>query len=100
MIIQYSIADGLQLLEPHAFNSFKIVLIGVAGDEVPLIDGVMFSDPANALVRQALVSDLAGSLADPEWQAAYARMIDAARRFGWIDSETGAIRAHVERMAA
>lgn len=100
MIIQYSIADGLQLLEPHAFNRFKVVLVGVATDELPLIDGVMFSDRANALVRQTLVSELAGTLADPEWLAAYAKMVEAARRFGWIDSETGAICAHVERAAA
>lgn len=32
---------------------------------------------------------------DATWQAGFAAMIDFARRHGWIEEGTGAIRAHV-----
>jgi len=52
-----------------------------------------------ALVSIELVPALPGRPDDAAWEAAYTHMIEQARKHGWIDAETNAIRAHVEREA-
>jgi hypothetical protein len=59
--------------------------------------GIIFIDDHNALVPIDLVPELPGRPADGTWQPAYAEMVAKARERGWIDIQTNAIRAHVER---
>jgi hypothetical protein len=61
------------------------------------IENIAFVDPRNALVPIDLVLALPGRPDDRAWEAAYADMIEQARKHGWIDAEANAIRAHVER---
>jgi hypothetical protein len=41
---------------------------------------------------------LSGRAGDKEWNDQASATIDYARRSGWIDAATGAIRAHIERV--
>ena len=96
MIVEYSSASGLRLLEPNDFRKFKVVLRAPLATSQPLIDGVTFIDEANALVRINVAPCLPGVPDNAEWQAGYDKMVGAARSHGWIDETRGAIRAHVE----
>ncbi|MBT1509287.1 hypothetical protein KIP88_02120 [Bradyrhizobium sp. SRL28] len=99
MIVQYSSSDGLTLVEPEDFRNFKLVLRGATEDRSPSIVGITFVDERNALISIELVPTLPGRSDGESWQKGYFAMIEAARKHGWIDAQTGAIRAHVERSA-
>jgi hypothetical protein len=96
VIVEYSAAGGLRLREPDDFHKFKIVLRAPLSTSRPLIDGVMFIDEENALVRISIVPSLPGAPGDAAWREGYDKMVGAARKQGWIDETGNAIRAHVE----
>ena len=98
MIVQYSSSEGLTLVEPEDFRNFKL-LRGATEDRSPSIEGITFVDERNALISIELVPTLPGRPDGESWQKSYFAMIEAARKHGWIDAQTGAIRAHVERSA-
>jgi len=97
MIVEYTSGDGLRLVDPEDFKKFKVVLRGPLDAAQPDIDGVKFVDDANALVGIELVPGLPGAPAGEDWHAGYAKMLEAAAKYGWIDDRTRSIRAHVER---
>jgi hypothetical protein len=99
MIVQYSSSEGLTLVEPEDFRNFKLLLRGATEDRSPSIEGITFVDERNALISIELVPTLPGRPDGESWQKSYFAMIEAARKHGWIDAQTGAIRAHVERSA-
>lgn len=99
MIVEYSSQGGLRLAEADDFRKFRLVLRGRFAATRPDIDGVTFVDDNNALVGIDVVPRLQGAAADAEWQAGFAKMVEAAGKYGWIDEGTGSIRAHVEREA-
>lgn len=96
MIVEYSAAAGLRLRAPDDFRKFKVVLRAPLSTSRPLIDGVTFVDEENALVRISVVPSLPGVPNDAAWRAGYDKMVEAARKHGWIDESGDAIRAHVE----
>ncbi len=96
MIIECSSECGVRLAEPFDFRRFKLVLNGDVSADCGL-RGIVFVDDHNALVPIDLVPALPGRPADESWQQAYAAMVAKARERGWIDTQTNAIRAHVER---
>ena len=89
-----------RLVDAEDLTSFAVVLEG-DGDPSPAAlaaAGVLgFGD--HAWVRTDALRRLAGSIATPEWEAAFAGMLDYARTRGWVDDEHGAVRGHVERRA-
>ena len=95
MIVDYTPATGLRLLEAEDLKRFKLHVAGTLAR--PTIDGVVFVDDENALIGAQLPPSLPGAPTTPEWRAGYQAMIDFAARKGWIDQATNAIRAHVER---
>jgi hypothetical protein len=97
MIVRYSSSGGLTLLEPDDFRNFKLLLRGACEDRSPSIEGITFVDARNALISIEPVPTLPGRPDGEGWQKSYSAMIDAARKHGWIDTQAGAIRAHVER---
>jgi hypothetical protein len=97
MIVEYSASTGLTLAEPEDFRNFKLRLKGDCGNGAPAIEGITFTDEQNALVPIDLVPTLSGRPDGERWQQSYRAMIEAARKYGWIDAQAGAIRAHVER---
>jgi hypothetical protein len=96
MIVDYTPASGLRLLEAEDLKRFKLRLAG--GVARPEIDGVAFVDDENALIQAQLPPSLPGAPTTAEWRAGYQVMIDYAAKKGWIDQATGAIRAHVEHV--
>ena len=97
MIIECSSECGVRLAEPFDFRRFKLVLIGDVTAKSRAWRGIIFVDDRNALVPIGLVPALPDRPADETWQASYAEMVARARERGWIDTQTNAIRAHVER---
>ena len=96
MIIDYTPAVGLSLLEADDFQRFKLQLSGCDAD--PTVDGVVFIDRDNALISIEAPPALPGAPTTPEWRAGYQAMIDYAAKKGWIDQTSKAIRAHIERV--
>src|SRR5688572_12277709 len=95
-----NVADGaVELVEPENFSSFKIVVQGTAADlpyaretlagiaELP--DSATAWVSADALRNWPTIKDI------PGWQNGLAAMIEKARPHGWIDPQSGAIKAHV-----
>jgi hypothetical protein len=97
MIVECTSEGDACLAEPLDFRNFKLVLKGGCGTRPAAIEGITFVDDDNALVAIDLVSALPGRPDDAAWKAAYADMIERARKHGWIDAKVNAIRAHVER---
>lgn len=89
--------DEVRLAEPSDFRKFKLVLKGQAAARAATTRGIVFIDDNNVLVPIDLAPTLPGRLNDRTWDAAYADMVTRARKHGWIDTTTNAIRAHVER---
>lgn len=97
MIVDYQPASGLSLLEAQDFKGFKLRLRDT-DERRPSIEGVTFVDDGNVLIGVDLVPALPGAPDDEAWLTGYRRMIDYAASKGWMDGETDAIRAHVERL--
>ena len=95
MIVKCS-SEGVQLADPLDFHRFKLVLKGGASFEARSWQGITFLDDHNALVSIDLVRALRERPDDKTWAPAFAEMVGKARRHGWIDTKTHAIRAHVE----
>jgi len=99
MIVECTSEGEVRLVEPRDFRNFKVVLKGKIGAQPASIENITFVDDRNALVSIELVPALPGRPDDAAWEAAYTHMIEQARKHGWIDAATNAIRAHVEREA-
>jgi hypothetical protein len=97
MIVECSLEGGIRLTEPFDFRKFKLVLRGEASADTRPWNGITFVDDRDALVSIHLVPTLSGRPDDESWEAAFAEMVVKARAHGWVDEETKAIRAHVER---
>jgi hypothetical protein len=97
MIVECTSEGGVRLAEPFDFRNFKLVLKVKIGIRPAAIESITFVDDRNALVPVDLVPTLPGRPDDAAWEAAYADMIEQARKHGWIDAKANAIRAHVER---
>lgn len=91
-------ADSARLVDPEDLTGFAVVL---EGDEDPspeaLAAGGVLGFGDHAWVRTEALRRLAGPAATPEWEQAFAGMLDYARTRGWVDDGQGAVRGHVER---
>jgi hypothetical protein len=97
MIVEYSPDSGLCLVDPFDFRRFKLVLKGELVVGSPASKGITIVDHDNALIPIALVPILRGQPEEGNWGAAYADMVTSARKHGWVDVQSNAIRAHIER---
>lgn len=98
MIVDYSPASGLTLVEPDDFKAFKLRLRGTA-ERSPALAGIVFVDEKDVLIDMETVMRLPGAPGTEAWAAGFSRMIDHAATKGWVESSGNAIRAHVERTA-
>jgi hypothetical protein len=101
VIVELDLSGGTAsaaLLEADDFKAFKVVVRGAGpslGEQTEAL-GVAKVDE-HAWVHVDALRELAGPAATPEWEASLAGMVEFARSKGWVDEETGAVRAHVER---
>jgi hypothetical protein len=83
---------GVSLEEPTDFNSFHVVVEGVANLPVEW----RTAEGNHVFIPRGILQSLAGHLAqDARWQIGFEKMIEFAVQSGWVDG-SGAIRAHVE----
>jgi hypothetical protein len=97
MFIHVTKDFAVALEEAHDFKKFKLV-IDAPGKDAPrlstALDGVATLDPEG----HAWVSEnwLRGRNSDAPWQDGLTAMIGVAKKYGWVDEQKKAIRAHIE----
>lgn len=93
-------AGRVVLDEPEDFRSFKLVIEArdwQLAELASAFDGVAtFDDRFTAWVTEAALRRWPGYEGRDSWQRGLDEMISKARPHGWIDKESGAIKAHVE----
>ena len=101
MFITITRAGHIELQDAANFRAFKIVdLSGKShGELAATLDGVatLTADGTAAWVDASAVPKLLPVAPTAEWQTSFNSMIESARKFGWVDEATGAVRAHIER---
>ena len=101
--MQILVSDsGVVLEEADRFDGFKIVS-GLEIEEIErkLAGSVGYADGQdNFFIRREWIVSEAPSSDQTDWQSNFEKMINYAANHGWVDTETGAIRAHVERPEA
>lgn len=101
MIITLAPDRAPRLDDPDNFRAFKVTApkdmdaaaltraIGTLG---------RLADTDHAWIDESALRQLANRPNDKAWHDSVTAMIAYARKSGWIDAETGAIRAHIERV--
>lgn len=101
MIIVISAEGRAELREADEFRSFKIVVD--AGLPPAALGGALAGmatlepDGKTAWVARDAVKRLRGADAPAAWTASFDKMVESVRRFGWVNDQTGSVRAHIER---
>lgn len=101
MIIHITAQGSAELRDPDEFRSFKIVVDnGLAPAALGYaLTGLATLEPdgKTAWVARDSVKRLRGAEASGTWSASFDKMIESVRRFGWVNDQTGTVRAHVEK---
>ena len=101
MIIYITAEGRAELRDPDEFRSFKIVVEGGLAPAAlgPALAGLATLEPdgKTAWVGRDAVKRLRGADAPAAWGASFDKMIESVRRFGWVNDQTGTVRAHIER---
>ena len=101
MIIHVTPTGAVELRDENEFKSFKIV-VEKSGADAAFIAGALGPvakldpDGKTAWVSQDALRTWQGKKQPAEWVAAFDKMVDAVRRFGWVRDEDKSVRAHVE----
>jgi len=91
-------AGSVELQAADDFKGFKIV--AAPGLSAPALDqalaGIATVEPdgTTAWVKQAAVKRLRAEQPPAEWVAAFDKMVESVRRFGWVKDDS--VRAHIE----
>jgi hypothetical protein len=96
MFIHVSRDLKISLEDAQDFKRFKLV-IDAARDEgklkAALAPVATLSDDGHAWVKEAWLRGHDGSA---PWQEGLTAMIGVAKKYGWVDEQAKAIRAHIE----
>jgi hypothetical protein len=90
----------VSLEEPNDTRQFHVVVIG--GTDLALVFGALVDaaagrlDGDDAWITVDALRRMAAGRVGPDWDDAFAAMLDYARAHGWLDDHTHAIRAHLE----
>lgn len=100
MHVQVDDDGDARLFEVDDFKSFKLVA-GRTVDTLPQLrqslSGVVGKmDDRHAWVRQAWLRTENGSPRPAAWQQQFGELLAYAGSKGWIDTESGDVRAHIE----
>jgi hypothetical protein len=103
MIVELDLRGGdvtARLVEPEDFRAFKAVLREAGPPlEERLAPAGIARVEEHVWVPVETLRELAGDAATAAWEESLLSMLEFARSRGWVDEETGALRAHVERPA-
>lgn len=104
MFLKFSAGAGLQLEDRDNFRAFKLVIEGDRAEldraRRALAGRAEIADADTAWVSQDALRRWPGVEQDTAWQQSLSAMIEKARPHGWIDDRRGAIKAHIEWVAA
>ncbi|MBL8705179.1 MAG: hypothetical protein JNM30_10060 [Rhodospirillales bacterium] len=95
---------GFRLLDASNFRAFK--LVDASGFDQARVAALVSAigrlepDGSHAWLRRASIVGLLAPPPSGEWLEKFDRMIEGARKFGWVDDDRDMIRAHVDRAAA
>ena len=53
-------------------------------------------DGSNAWVKRGAIATLLPKAPSEQWSASFDRMIEGARKYGWVDGAIDSVRAHIE----
>ena len=101
MIITLATDRTPRLDDPDNFRAFKIVApknMDAAALTRALGTLGRLADNDHAWIDEAALRNLANRPNDKSWHDSATAMLAYARKSGWIDAETSAIRAHIERV--
>ena len=101
MIITLATDRTPRLDDPDNFRAFKVTApkdMDAAALRGALGSLGRLADNDHAWIDEAALRTLANRPNDKTWQDNATAMLAYARKSGWIDAETGAIRAHIERV--
>jgi hypothetical protein len=98
MVIEITDGDAVRLFGSDDFTRLSVTLSGTSTSAARAALEQIGEpvDDSHVFVSPEVLSSLAGArAADPQWQTAFAAMLDYARSRGWTDA-TGRVRVHVE----
>lgn len=100
MIIAITQSGALELRDADNFRDFKVVVERAGADQAFIaaaLAGVASLDPdgQHAWVSQAALKRWQGREQSTEWIASFDKMVNAVRKFGWVDDARNAIRGHL-----
>lgn len=100
MIIHLTAGQPACLLDPDNFRAFKVLAEPALRDGGALpaaIAGIgRLADESHVWVAIERLEDLGRRFGGAGWAEGLAGMLAFARRSGWIEPGTGAVRAHIE----
>ena len=100
MIIHIKSAHDVELQDPENFKAFKVTLAGPLSqaDITAALTGIakVDADGKTIWVSQSALKNWKGKPQPAEWQASFDKMVDAVKKFGWVNEADGTVRAHVE----
>jgi hypothetical protein len=102
MIIAITSAGALELKEADDFKGFKIAVEkpGMSDAEIAAaLKGVATLDAErkHAWVSQDALKNWKGKPQPAEWTTSFEKMVEAVKKYGFIDEATGNVRGHLER---
>jgi hypothetical protein len=102
MIIAITQSGALELREPDDFKGFKIAVEkpGMTDAEIgAALKGVAAMDPEgkHAWVYPSALKNWNGKPQSADWTAAFDKMCEAVKKYGYIEEATGNVRGHLER---
>ena len=102
MIIKVDHARGvLEIVEPSDFKSFAVRIHGAGKENDELLDlAAVKRDRSHAWVAERWLREWPPLKDETWWQEGLSKMMAVAARFGWVDKETGSVRAHIERVGS
>ena len=98
MIIHVAANGTVELREPNDFKNFKIVAASGGPSLAVALHGMAALEPdgKTAWVSQQALRHWQGKDQSADWIAAFDKMVESVRRFGWVRDTDHSVRAHIE----
>jgi hypothetical protein len=101
MIIAITAQDGLEFRDRDDFKGFKVLVEkkgASTADIAATLKGVATLDPdgKSAWVSQDALKRWQGQAQPAEWIASFDKMVEAVKKFGWVNEADRTVRGHIE----
>ncbi len=101
MIIHISSANHVELNDRDNFKAFKVTLGSTDLTPVDIasaLSGIatVEADGKTVWISGGALKNWQGEPQPAEWVAAFDKMVESVKKFGWVNEADGAVRAHIE----